>query len=202
MTNEITQYEEKKIILMKSGLIHWVSSETGDKMSEHLANQSGHSFLRIKELGNITINTAEVEAVYNHQQYTDLCRVKSGEWQCSYGKWHPKKGECQCKSEYLKEQARKREKEQQERDNRPLTPEEQERNRESFVKMGEMSALDKPDSIFGHSFRIGNKNGKVIRRSTIAEWEEKNGRKANLAGLAIEKEGGDITNNEDQHDNA
>jgi len=189
MTNELTQYEEKKIILMKSGLIHWVTGETGDKMSEHLANQAGHSFIRIKELGNITINTAEVEAVYNHQQYTDLCRVKSGEWQCSYGKWHLKKGECQCKAEYYREQERKRKEAEDAEKNRPMTPEEHARNREAMTRMNEMAALNgSAGNIFRSMYSIGNKAGRKLRRKTIEEWEKENGRTADVAGLAIEEE--------------
>lgn len=190
MTNELTQYEEKKIILMKSGLIHWVTGETGDRMSEHLANQTGHSFLRIKELGNITINTAEVEAVYNHQQYTDLCRVKSGEWQCSYGKWHPKKGECQCKADYLRDQARKKQEAEEREKNKPMTPEEHARNREAMTRMNEMAALNgDKGNIFRSMYSIGNKSGRKLRRKTIGEWEKETGRTADLTGLAIEEEG-------------
>lgn len=201
MTNEIAHYEEKWIILMKSGLIHWVSKETGERASEHLANQSGHSFIRIKELNNITINSAEVEGVYDHAKYTELCRVKSGEWQCSYGKWHMKKGECQCKKEWYAEQERKRKAKEDEEANRPMTPEEQERSRNAMRKMNEMAALD-GSSIFRTRFLKGRQNGLKIRKVTIAEWEKKNGREADLTGLAIEGEGEDITNNEDQHDNA
>lgn len=189
MTNELTQYEEKKIILMKSGLIHWVTAETGDRMSEHLANQAGHSFLRIKELGNITINTAEVEAVYNHQQYTDLCRVKSGEWQCSYGKWHAKKGECQCKADYYREQTRKKQEEEEREKNKPQTPEEQARSREAITRMNEKAALNgERGNIFRSMYSIGNKSGRKLRRKTIEEWEKETGRKVDVDGLAIEEE--------------
>lgn len=199
MTNAITQYEDKRIILMKSGLIHWVTKETGERMSEHLANQAGHSFIRISELGNITINSAEVEAVYNHQQYTDLCRVKSGEWQCSYGNWHLKKGECKCKSEWMAEQNRIKERERQAQENKPQTPEEIARSREAMTKMNEMAALDNaPGGIFRTMYAPGKH--RKMRRSTVEEWEKKNGRPADLTGIAMEEE--EITNNENQHDNA
>lgn len=198
MTNEIAQYQEKWFILMKSGLIHWVSKDTGEKASEHLANQSGHSFIRIKELNNISINTAEMEGVYDHQTYENLCRVKSGEWQCSYGKWHMKKGECQCKAEYYKEQERKRKEKEDADANRPLTPEEQEKSRDSMTRMSEMSCLDSDRAgIFRQMFAKGNRSGRYLRRKTIEEWEKKNGRKADLEGLALEGDK-DITNNKAQ----
>lgn len=196
MSTEITQFEDKRVILMKSGLIHWVTKDTADKMAEHLANQSGHSFLRIKEL-DVTINTAEVEAVYNHQQYTDLCRVKSGEWQCSYGKWHLKKGECQCKQEWQREQERKRKAKEDEENNRPQTPEERERSREAVLKMAEMAALD-GSSIFETRFLKGRREAKAIRLSTIEEWEKKNGRKPDLSRLLVE--GQENTSNQKDHD--
>lgn len=201
MTNEIAQYEEKWIILMKSGLIHWVTKETGERASEHLANQSGHSFIRIKELNNITINSAEVEGVYDHAKYAELCRVKSGEWQCSYGKWHLKKGECQCKKEWQAEEERKRRKKEEEENSKPVSPEEQEKSRKAMSMMSETSALD-GSQMFRSMYSKGNSRGRKISKEAIAEWEKKNGRKADLAGLAIEEEGGGITNNEDQHDNA
>lgn len=191
MTNEITNYQEKWIILMKSGLVHWVSKETGEKAANHLATQTGHSFMRISELGGIAVNTSEMEGAYTHKQYEDLCRVKSGEWQCAYGKWHPKKGECQCKAEYYREQERKRKAKEEAESNRPQTPEEIERSREAMLKMNEMAALD-GSSIFRSMFTPGRKNGRQIRKATIAEWEKKNSRKADLEGLCIEG----ITNNQ------
>ena len=197
MTNEIAHYEEKWIILMKSGLVHWVSKETGSKASEHLANQSGHSFIRIKELNNITINSAEVEGVYDHAKYTELCRVKSGEWQCSYGNWHMKKGECQCKKEWVKKQREEEEKKRRAESEKPQTPEEIERSREAMTKMNEMAALDNPQGGLFRAMYGPNKHRKM-RRSTVDEWEKKNGRPADLTGLVMEE----ITNNENQHDNA
>lgn len=193
MTNEIAHYEEKWIILMKSGLIHWVTKETGEKASAHLSTQAGHSFLRIKELNNITINTAEVEGVYDHAKYAELCRVKSGEWQCSYGKWHLKKGECQCKQEWQREQERKRKEKEEADNNKPQTPEEQERSRKAMSMMSETSALD-GSQMFRSMYAKHNTRGRRISREAIEEWERKNGRKPDLTGLAIEGE--EITNNE------
>lgn len=192
MSTEITNYKESRAILMKSGLIHWVTKETGEKTSEYLANQKAHSFLRIRELNNITINTAEMEGVYDHGQYEDLCRVKGGEWQCAYRRWHPKKGECHCKVEIRKKEEEDRKRKEEAEHNKPQTPEEIERSREAMIKMNEMAALD-GSPIFRSMFLQGRKNGRRVRPATIAEWEKKNGKKADLDGIAIEG----ITNNQD-----
>jgi len=195
MTNEIKHYEEKWIILMKSGLVHWVTRETGEKAAEHLANQSSHTFLRIRELGGIAVNTAEMEGAYTHKQYDDICRIKSGEWQCAYGNWHKKKGgECSCRAEAMRREAEAKRKKEEAEASKPMTPEEQQRSRDMMTKMSEMSALD-DSPIFRGMFRIGNKDGRTIRKSTIEEWERKNGRKANLEGLAVE---GIISNDKTQ----
>lgn len=190
MTNEITQYEEKWIILMKNGLIHWVSKETGERASEYVGNQTGHSFIRIKELNNISLNTAEMHGVYDHPKYVELCRVRSGEWQCAYGKWHPRKGECQCKADYYRKQTRKKQEEEEREKNKPQTPEEQARSREAMTRMNEMAALNgDKGNIFRSMYSIGNKSGRKLRRKTIGEWEKETGRTADLTGLAIEEEG-------------
>jgi len=181
MKNDIVTYEDKKIVLMKSGLIHWVTEATGEKMSNHMANQSGHSFIRVIELDNITINTAEVEGIYNHQQYTDLCRVKSGEWQCSYGKWHNKKAECKCKEDkYLEDQKRKQQEKEAEED-ADMTPEEKAKNADAFIRLTEMAALDGP-GMFRDMF-TRKKDPKIMRKSTVDLWEERNHKKADTAWI-------------------
>ena len=178
-TNQLINYEEKMVVLMKSGLIHWVTGETGKKIGDHIANQSGHSFLRLKELDNITINTAEIEGVYNHKQYEDLCRVKSGEWQCAYGKWHLKKGECKCKEDKIKTDRMA----EQQKEFTPMTEEERKQSRETMMRANEMAALNGP-GMFRDMYRVGKP--RKLRLKTIKEWENKNGRKADLEGLNVE----------------
>jgi len=186
---QVTIYENKMIILMKSGLIHWVSKETGDRASEHLSNQQGHSFMKIRELGNITINTAEMEAVYNHRQYEDLCRVKSGEWQCAYGKWHMKRGNCTCKGDHNRLVAESIRRTNEAIQNRPLTPEEVADKAERLRTTSEMRALDGV-SVFRNMFVPGIREnvGRVIRKKTILRWEKERGQEADLTGLQIEDE--------------
>jgi len=182
---DIVNYEEKRVLLMKSGLIHWLTQETGDKLAEHISNQGGHSMVRIRELG-IVVNTAEVEGLYNHAQYKEICRVKSGEWQCSYGKWHQKKGECRCALEKQKEVEQAEREREEEILNRSSSPEERKKLHENLRTMNEMWALD--GAPIGRTlYREGNSGGRSIRKETVREWEKKNGRKALTAGLSIEK---------------
>lgn len=188
MSQEITPVKDERPILMKSGLVHWVKKDTWEKISGVLASQQAHSFIRISELGNLTINSAEIEGAYTVEQYQDWCKVKEGQWQCAYRKWHPKKGECSCEKEWRAEQRRKEEAKQREQDNRPLTEEERAANAEHFRKSNEIMILDKPDSFFRSSFVKGSRSGRKLRRSTIQEWEKKNGREANITGLAIEED--------------
>lgn len=181
---DLAIYEGKKVVLMKSGIVHWVTDETGTKLQDHLGNQTSHTFIRMAELG-ITINTAEMEGVYTQKEYEKICRVKGGEWQCAWGKWHPKKGECKCKQEADEERRRIQKQERDAAENRPLTEEEKEAKRESLLKMGEMAALNRL-SFAMIRYRKGNRDGNKIRRSTIVEWEEKNGRTADLSDLATQ----------------
>lgn len=180
---QIIKYEERRFIMMKSGLVHFVTEETGRKMSDHLANQSGHTFVKIKELDDISINTAEMEGVYNHEQYTELCRVKSGEWKCSYGKWHKKGGECKCKEDHYKaEQQRKKDAEEAEYA-KTLTPEEKAKNSDKFAALAENAALD-GSIIFREMFTRKNEP-KVMRKKTVIEWERINQRKADTTGMKV-----------------
>lgn len=98
MNQEIEVRKDQNPVVMKSGLIHWVSIETANRIQEALGLQNGHSFIKITELG-ITINSAQIEGVYTFDQYEDLVKAKQGMWQCEYRKWHGKKEECQCRAD-------------------------------------------------------------------------------------------------------
>jgi len=125
MNQEITTFEGKKPILMKSGLVHWISPETWDKISGVLASQSGHQFIRISELGGITINTAEVEGAYTAEQYADILKIKQGMYQCIYKQWHQKRDTCDCARELEKKRKHDKEEKERQEDSKPRTPEEQ-----------------------------------------------------------------------------
>jgi len=184
--NEIMQHKEELPIIMKSGLVHWVSRRTWDTISQMLATQTAHGFIRIQELGNININSSEIEGAYTRTQYDDLCNVKQGLWQCTYKKWHAKgKKECECHREFMKRQAEERRQKEEAIQNRQLSPEEHARQVEAMTTSNEIWALD--GNTLGRSmYQVGNKAGRVIRRKTIKEWEKKTGKKANLEGIAIE----------------
>ena len=175
-------------ILMKSGLVHWIKIPTWEKISNALATQEGHQFIRIAELGNIVINTSQVEGAYTMQQFDDHCKVKEGQWQCSYRVWHLKKGECQCKSDYFRKQREAEKKRQDDQDNKPQTPEEREASRVAFLLSDERAALNGyKDSIWRQRYVKGSRSGKMIRRSTITAWEKETGRTADVSDLAIEE---------------
>lgn len=186
MTQALAPYEGKQPVAMKGGLVHWVTTDTAERIQQQLQTQTAHTFMRIREL-NITINTAEVEGVYTMDQYEDLCKVKQGMWQCEYRNWHNKgKRECECKKDFFSQQVADRKKQQQADEDRPLTKAEQEINRERFTIMNERAALSgKAGSIFRNMYKFGG--ARKIRRSTIDAWEEKNG-PARLDDLAIEED--------------
>lgn len=183
---QLTIPKDELPVLMRSGLVHWVKTDTHTKLRAVLTNQNGHSFVNLSEL-NITINTADISAVCTVDEYQDLMKIKEGMRKCAYRKWHGKKEECQCEKDALDRARTARAQAERDADNKPLTPEERERNQENFRTMNEMAAINGlPGSIFRSGFAIGNRSGRELRKSTIAAWEQKNGRKANLDGLAIE----------------
>jgi len=192
MTTELqTKVQDKKPVMMKGGLVHWVKEETWDRIGEILANQKGHQFMKISELG-ITINTAEIDGVYTIKQYQDMCRIKEGMWQCEYGTWHNKgKRECQCREEAQKKRKQIEDEKRREAENRPLTQQELERRKETLKKVSEEGALKQAQKgmesgVFYQMYRIGNRNRKKIRRSTITEWIKKNG-EVEVKGLLIDE---------------
>ena len=89
----------QKIILMKSGLIFWINSDTAEKISRHLSNQTAHSFITITELNNKSLNSAEMEGVYGQEEYDDLQKLKQRMYKCSFNNWHKKNEECRCEEE-------------------------------------------------------------------------------------------------------
>lgn len=129
MTNEIET--QKMPVMMKDGLVHWVGPETHARIQQALVDQRGHNFIKLIELG-ITINTAEISAVYTLEQYQDLEKAKQGMWQCSYKKWHEKRGVCECKRNFYEEQKAAREAIEDARLNRKPTEEERMRSAEAM----------------------------------------------------------------------
>lgn len=181
---ELSIYKESKAIIMKSGLVHWVTKETGEKVANHLGAQEAHGFLKITELG-ITINSAEIEGVYGHEQYEDQVRVKEGQWQCAYRRWHLKKGECRCKIEIAREEAQKRERDARAQE-KPPTPEERAAHQEALKRMSEEGALK--GGFLWQLYLKGNKTDRKIRRSTIRRWEAEHGEVKGIEELAIDEE--------------
>lgn len=189
MSETAVMIQDERPILMKTGLVHWLKIERWEKLSDLLASQAGHQFIKIPELGNIVINTAEIAQTLTLEQYEDHCRIKEGQWQCAYRVWHPKKGECQCKQEYYRRERERKEREKKAEEEKPLTPEQQEENRKAMLVMNENAAITAtPGSIFRNMYAKHNARGRMIRRSTITAWEEKNGRKADVSDLAINEE--------------
>lgn len=143
MSQELTPFEGKQPIVMKGGLVHWVTADTGTKIQDVLRNQQSHSFMKINELG-IVINTAEVEGVYTMSEYEDICKIKQGMWQCEYRNWHNKgKKECNCKKEAWDRARKAKEVAARKENERELTPEEREHNIKKVREIGESLGFGK-----------------------------------------------------------
>lgn len=91
----LTIRKDQLPVVMKSGIVYWISNATHERLQNQLANQQAHTFVRIAEL-SITINTAETEGAYGLDQYEALEKTKQGMWQCRYRKWHERKNLCAC----------------------------------------------------------------------------------------------------------
>lgn len=131
-----TDLEEAKLpIVMKSGLVHWVLPETWQKVGDALASQGAHGFLKITELAGITINTAEVEAAYTMDQFMDMEKLQQGMWQCSWKKWHPKKGVCECREEAYRAEKQRKQDQELAKANLPETPEQYAAGRAAIEKI-------------------------------------------------------------------
>lgn len=184
-----TEIETKKlVIVMKNGMAHWVREDTGKKAETHIVTQTAHSFIKIQELDQ-TINTAEISGIYTPQVYQDLKRTEAGEYKCAWGTWHTKKDTCMCASISRKRAKEKHDKIQRDRENTPLTQEEQAKSESNFKRAEEMGILNHPDSMFRSRFQKGNVGGKGIRRSIVIEWQSAhNDREPNLQGLSIDED--------------
>lgn len=152
--------QAKRPIVMKNGLVLWVTEDTATKVEAHLVNQKQHSFMKLTELG-MTINTAEIQGVYTPKEYDAIQKQKQGLWQCTYQEWHKKTEQCYCLQERKKQEREDTRRKQQQADLAPPTPEQQARNKEMLQKHSEELALR------------GIIKRKEIRRSTIMEFEKK-----------------------------
>jgi hypothetical protein len=121
-------------IVMKNGLVHWVSETTHEKIQMALQIQSSHSFMKITELG-ITINTAEIAGIYTIKQYEEITNIKQGMWQCELKKWHGRKEVCECKKIKAQQDEENRRKAIEEAENKDLTPEEKKRVQMKMVEL-------------------------------------------------------------------
>lgn len=172
--NQVAIRTEERAIVMKSGVIMWVSKETGERIDDHLEKQSGHTFVRIRELGQ-TINTAQVEGVYTQETYADYVKVKKGMWQCEFREWHDRKDICKCRQERARVSAqRMRDAEYDEE----LTPE-QEATRKELVKKHREKLI-----INGTLMR--QRGSTPVRRSTIVEYQQEHPNdRINLEGVQV-----------------
>ena len=159
--NEIQ--EGKRPLVMKSGLIHWLTEDTAANLENSLAEQQAHGFIKITELG-ITINTADIgDGILTMVQYQALLKKKQGEWQCEEGTWHTKnQRECTCRADRMKSKRRALDQRKRDEENRPQTPEERKRSQETVKRTGEELVLQ---GVLPHA-------GREIRRSTLEDWKE------------------------------
>lgn len=103
--------KDHRAILMKSRLIHWVTTSTAERLQQQLLGQSAHSHILLSELG-ITINSAEIEGVYTEEAYENLLKVKQGMYQCRYHRWHQRKEYCFCQRDIMIEARKEQKKEE------------------------------------------------------------------------------------------
>jgi hypothetical protein len=156
--------KQEKAVLMKNGAVVWVDLPTAEKVESHLASQSGHTFIRLKEY-DMTINSAEIEGVYTPAQYADVQKSQNGYWQCELKGWHFKKEKCNCieeKARMAREEKQRKQFEDMQQEEK--TPEEKEKTYEALRKGKEILYIK---GVFG--------GGGEVRESTLKEWEKKNG---------------------------
>lgn len=188
MSTTAIMIPDERPILMKTGLVHWLKIERWEKLSELLSAQTGHQFIKIPELGNIVINTAEIAQTLTMDQFEDHCKVKEGQWQCAYRVWHLRRGECQCKADFMRKERDRVAKEKEAEENKPQTPEQQEASRAAFRLSDEKAALNAaPGGMWRQRYVKTSRSGRTIRRSTITAWEKETGRTADVADLAIDE---------------
>lgn len=90
----------QKVIIMRSGMTHWVDADRVDILEQILAEGRGHRFIKIDTK---MINTAEIgDGIFTPDQYDEYVNIKQGKWQCRYRNWHERKGECHCAREIFK----------------------------------------------------------------------------------------------------
>lgn len=175
----------QKAIILRTGIVKWVSQEKATKLEEILAASSKHMFVNIE---GMTISSQEIEAIYDMEQFNGWSKVKQGMWQCEYRNWHNKgKVECQCKSDWYKQQQQKRREAIKREEDTPMTPEQKDRFGDRMRRMNEEAAL-KGSDIFRRMF-VKGVGKKKIRRSTIEAWEAEHG-PVNVKGLNIEDDVG------------
>ena len=158
--NEIQNIQHA--VVMKNGIVLFISAEKAHTLSDHLTSQTAHSFIELTDIHQ-TINSADISGVYSPEQYQEYLRVQAGEYQCAYRHWHKKRESCECSAELFREQRRRKQKEENEI--RPLTPEERKQQQEVIAKINRERPL-----------LAASKSVRGIKRSALVEYEKKHGR--------------------------
>lgn len=125
---------QRKIVLMKSSLVHWVDLKTAERLEQAIQDQQAHQFIRIAEL-DTTLNTAEIEGVYPVEKYRDLQNIKQGKWFCGFGTWHARHDTCACAAEKERERLEQERVKEMSKLNAPPTPEQQKENLKTMAKI-------------------------------------------------------------------
>jgi len=126
--------EKQQCIVTRSGSEFWLSEKKAQEVADILVNQKAHSFIRIAELGNRIINTADIVEICTRNQMDEKNRLKNKEWFCGYKTWHAKGHRCECAIEVNKKKRQAREEKEREEMNKPLTDEDQERIRKNMAE--------------------------------------------------------------------
>lgn len=82
-----------KCVLMKNGVMLWVEESKAITLQGVLDNLTSHMFIRFN---GRSINTAELNGVYEASDIEDMTRRKNGQWQCPSGSWHERNEKCGC----------------------------------------------------------------------------------------------------------
>lgn len=170
---------QKHVILMKSSLTLLVEASTADTIAAALGSQSGHTFFRIKELGE-TINSAEIEGIYSPSKYEELLKMKGGEYKCAFERWHKKREICTCKFDLAKEREDKLKEIRRKAESAAITP----------AQRAEASRIAKKMRIEMEASGVLSPSSRpVLKRSKLNEYRQMHGRDYDVPrGFKIEED--------------
>lgn len=92
-------------VSLRNGVEMWLEQDRIQELQKALSALKGSIFVNI---GEETINTADLIGIFKGETMDEVRRRKNGQWKCKSSKWHDRGEKCNCPSIESQEREKRR----------------------------------------------------------------------------------------------